>query len=314
MNKDIIDRIRQVRQKYAGPRGKAMFSNHLGISPSTYNYYEKDRVPPIEILWKICELTGCSLAWLVAGKEENDTRSHNRDGIEDPLVSKIAVLLEQDSGLAPALQAFLDLYEQKNLAEKEIIPKRSLTNDVAKRRWLPVLGRTAAGIIHCWPKGKVPDITELGSLIEQHGQNICDRRPPLQVSVDPGMSNIPEIAADTVSVIQLSEPTREGICEFVDCTLAIDHYPDAFVLHVDGDSMSPGINDSDLVILSQSVPARNAAAAVIQVKNQIGVTCKLYRRQDDEVHLIPTNENYDHQIIPCDQLEWALAVLWRIRL
>jgi len=39
----IISRICLLREKYAGKRGKALFANALGISPSTYNYYEQDK-------------------------------------------------------------------------------------------------------------------------------------------------------------------------------------------------------------------------------------------------------------------------------
>ena len=78
-------------------------------------------------------------------------------------------------------------------------------------------------------------------------------------------------------------------------------------------TMGTSPKDGDLIILSQSVPAQDTATAVVQIKNQIGVTCKIYRRQGDEVHLIASNENYGPRIVRHDQIEWALAVLWRVR-
>ena len=46
----IIDRVVLLRQQYSGDRGKSKFARSLGISASTYNYYENNRIPPIEIL------------------------------------------------------------------------------------------------------------------------------------------------------------------------------------------------------------------------------------------------------------------------
>ena len=57
--KAIIGRIIELRKGFAGVRGKSKFAKLLGISASTYSYYENDRVPPIAVLLKICEVT-CS--------------------------------------------------------------------------------------------------------------------------------------------------------------------------------------------------------------------------------------------------------------
>ena len=114
--------------------------------------------------------------------------------------------------------------------------------------------------------------------------------------------------------MQLSEPDEVGISEFVDCRMMTQLYPDAFALRVDGDSMSPRICDGDIVILSPAVLPRDGAVAVVNLRDQIGVTCKLIRRHAGEVHLIPANENFAIKIFNEQELSWALAVLWRVRL
>ena len=65
--KALIGQVRLLRKQYAGSRGKSKFARALGISASTYSYYENDRVPPVEILRKICEVTGADLEWLSTG-------------------------------------------------------------------------------------------------------------------------------------------------------------------------------------------------------------------------------------------------------
>ena len=64
----IIERIKFLRSQHAGERGKSRFARDLGISASTYNYYESARVPPIDILLKICRITGADLEWLLTGQ------------------------------------------------------------------------------------------------------------------------------------------------------------------------------------------------------------------------------------------------------
>ena len=69
----IIARIRTLRIQHSGLRGKSKFARALDISPSTYSYYENNRVPPIEILLAICELTGADLFWLLTGDKNRQT-------------------------------------------------------------------------------------------------------------------------------------------------------------------------------------------------------------------------------------------------
>ena len=66
--KAIIGRIIKLRKGFAGTRGKSKFAKALGMSPSTYTYYENDRLPPIPVLLKICEVTGADLHWLLTGR------------------------------------------------------------------------------------------------------------------------------------------------------------------------------------------------------------------------------------------------------
>jgi transcriptional regulator with XRE-family HTH domain len=67
----ICERLKQVRVQVCGPRGQSHFAALLGLSPSTYNYYEKGRVPPVDVLDRTARLTGVPLLWLIRG-EPND--------------------------------------------------------------------------------------------------------------------------------------------------------------------------------------------------------------------------------------------------
>jgi SOS-response transcriptional repressor LexA len=156
----------------------------------------------------------------------------------------------------------------------------------------------------------LPGVTELSDLIARQRGGHYREQPMRDIIGDTGEG---EGEAGPVNLVQLAEAGPEGVCEFVESAAIRKAYPDAFALRVDGESMAPQIGDGDIVVLSPTRPARDGAAAVVQLKEQIGVTCKIIRRDKGKVHLIPVNEKFDTRIYEESQLAWALAVLWRIR-
>src|SRR3954452_5553064 len=64
----ICERLKQVRVQVCGARGQSHFAALLHLSPSTYNYYEKGRVPPVDVLDRAARVTGAPLLWLIRGE------------------------------------------------------------------------------------------------------------------------------------------------------------------------------------------------------------------------------------------------------
>ncbi len=64
----ICERLKQVRVQVCGSRGQSHFAALLHLSPSTYNYYEKGRIPPVDVLDRAARVTGAPLLWLVRGE------------------------------------------------------------------------------------------------------------------------------------------------------------------------------------------------------------------------------------------------------
>jgi SOS-response transcriptional repressor LexA len=328
--KAIIERVRLLRKQYAGERGKSKFARDLGISASTYSYYESNRVPPIEVLLKISEVTGADLDWLLTGKERLKTPlSEQRklsSGPENLLLRKLEGLLNENPQSADAISAFIELLSEKKGIEGGF-PARTSPSVLAaggtsfakpaRPGWIPVLGRTAAGMIHFWDREILPEskqaITELDELVKRHiGKAIigsCDGRVSIDLQARPLVDGLKKPQAN---LIQVSGQEAEEIVEFVECEEIFGLFPDSFALHIDGDSMSPRINDGDIVILSASVPAAQGQIGIARVANQIGVTCKLIRSTETEVHLIPINERYTTKVVAKKDLLWALAVLCHI--
>ena len=311
--KAIIERVKLLRGQYAGNRGKSKFARTLGISASTYSYYENNRLPPIEIMLKICEVTGADLEWLLKGRSTEKKFAFGRNS---ELLQKMDNLFTNNPDLTEAVLAFIELLSQKKGIEGEfhasVLPSRP-----DRPGWIPVLGRTAAGIVHFWDQTFLPEpqqaITELDELVRKHiGKEILgsvDGTVSIDLQARPLVDGVKKQQAN---LIQVCGQGQEQIVEFIQCQEVHKLFPDSFALHLDGDSMSPRINDGDIVILSPSVPAAQGQIGVARVANQIGVTCKLIRTAQRDVHLIPINERYETKVVNKKDLLWALAVLCHV--
>jgi transcriptional regulator with XRE-family HTH domain len=79
----ICERLKLVRIQVCGPRGQSHFAALLHLSPSTYNYYEKGRIPPVDVLDRASKVTGAPLLWLIRG-EPGDFTVEGLKKIEPP--------------------------------------------------------------------------------------------------------------------------------------------------------------------------------------------------------------------------------------
>jgi len=311
--KVIIERIRGLRTQYAGSRGKSKFARALGISASTYSYYESNRVPPPQILLKICSVTGADLEWLLTGR---GSEKRPASGPNAAILQRLDDLFTTNPELVEAVLAFIELLCEKKGLERQLPPKAPQP-EAARPGWIPVLGRTAAGIVYFWDQELLPNseqvITELDELVKKHLGKAIVGSADGTVSVDfqtrPLLDGVKEKQAN---LIQVCGRQSGEIVEFVHCDQIHKLFPDSFALRIDGDSMSPRINDGDIVILSPSVPAAQGHIAIARVARQIGVTCKLIRTTESGVHLIPINEKYETKVVAKKDLLWALAVLCHI--
>ncbi len=177
---------------------------------------------------------------------------------------------------------------------------------------IPVLGRTAASVPQFWNNpGDPVDLGDQLSAAVAHlekGERLA------------GTSRLLHAAASRpqkFALIQLGTPIEVAdlsVAEVLQWRSLATRWPDAFALRVAGDSMAPMFQPDDLLILSPKQPARTGQPAVVQLKDQIGVTCKVYRRARKQVRLIPANETYPTTVHAADDVRWALRVLARARL
>ncbi len=319
----ICQRVRQVRIEYAGDRGKARFSRELDISASTYDYYENGRVPPAELLVRISQVAGVDLRWLLTGRAGSDTMP-----IEPTAVTRAARLLSDRPDAAAPLAAFLDLLteattkfppaQQPDLEARQTTPgrrpdaptiaMRTATAPSDRSGWIPILGRTAAGVPRFW--GDDDDADGATTLADLVGP--IPSAPPCRVMRASSEGDLAGVE-EAVQLVQLDTPRHPGTAEFVVTDRLAAEHPSAFAVRVDGHSMAPDIRHGDIVVLSPDCVAEQGKPAVVQLAGQIGVTCKLFRIDTGRVHLIPINDRYEPATYPDEGLQWALKVLARIR-
>jgi len=316
----LSERLARLRQTVFGPRGRAAFSRALGISPSTYNYYEKGRQPPADLLAKAAQCTGADLKWLMTGDGQPfpETPTGADDMALTPQAREMLGRLSADlsaasdpSAARAALRTILARMEEVFPPSKDAW--RPATAPL-KPTAIPIVGRTAAGLLASWEEYFAgeggPDVMErLIGRVETRAAR--ERGAALQAADAPGRADAPRDS--TALLVQLSEPTPDGIVEFLDLPGAGPMEPGTFALRVDGDSMAPRILDGDIVVCRRGAEPRPGQTAVVKIRGRIGLTIKLWRPEGDRVHLIPINEAHDPNLVLRTDVLWACPVVWVVR-
>ncbi len=283
----ICERLQAVRIRHFGERGRAEFCRQLGIQSSTYTLYEVSRVPPVELLVRVAELTGVRLEWLLTGSGEEFSQGESR-----PEGSPLSVESPQTQRSNPARQP---------------------ATPPASADWIPIIGSTAAGPARYWEELPVthggPEAdAQLESILTEYAARAGE------TSSTPGDLSSTISMNQTVSLVQFSTPDDRGFLEFLSAPGVKGKYPRAVAWRIDGDSMSPRYLDGDLVISSVDHPAVSGHPCVARQKGQIGVNCKIYQEQGRDVLLIPINERSQVQRLAARQLLWAHRVLCSVRI
>lgn len=316
---DISGRLVWVRRRVFGERGRATLSRAIGVSPSTYNYYEKGRQMPADLLAKVAQVTGADLRWLLTGDGSPFPTPPSTaadiglsQGAQDIVARFLAGAEESDaaSGARAALRAILAKMDQAFPA-----PDWRPSETPVAAEAIPVVGRTAAGLPTAWERffvGK-EDPQVLDQLIQRTEAGTARERTAELKVADPAAE--PDRPRDSAAMlIQLSEPTADGVVEYLQLPGLPSPAPGTFALRVDGDSMSPRILDGDIVVCRRGVEPEAGQTAVVRIRDHIGLTVKLWRPEGDQVHLIPINEIHPQRAFRRSDIVWACRVLWVVRL
>jgi len=325
----ICDRLREARERAFGPRGRAAFARALGLSPSTYIYYEKGRVPPPDVLARAAAAAAVRLEWLVTGQgpREPGGRTVAADAAAglpadfQAAVERFADKVGPRDGAVAAVRGLAELLRSVDATmprtpRPDWQPQRVADTD----GMIPVLGRTAAGLVGRYKDllGEAPAVSVADLARRALGLDV-HRRAAADVEADEAA--LERDAADPdrpPALVQLNEPLPSGVVEFVDAPALRRRCPAAFAVRVDGESMQPRFRHGDVVIAAPGQPVRPGQAALVQIRGRVGLTLKLIRREDagpggPHICLVPINERYDTERVPEAEIEWMAPVLCSVR-
>jgi Predicted transcriptional regulator len=304
-------RLKDVRISTYGDRGRSGFARDLDIPVTSYLHYETDRLPPADLLVKVAELTGTNLIWLLTGEGPRSMPDSERDHKQVlKVVADFEALLTDHPHLIPSAEEFVQLLARMSQTERPV--PQTVTESHRLDSLIPVIGSTAAGVARFWNELKV-DIggeeidSRLEEILQQHTQREQTwKAEEISPSSDGG--------SHPIALVQLSRPDERGFLEFLSAEKIKAKYPGAVAWRIDGDSMFPRYRDGDFVITCPTEPAVELHPCVARQRGQIGVNCKLFQCNGDEISLIPVNESCPIQRFHRSQLMWAWRVLASVRL
>lgn len=409
----ICNRLERLRTEQFGDRGKSRMARELGIRPSTYDRYERDRVPPADLLVKIARVSNVTLEWLITG--EGPRRPPQiLDAESEELSRRFEEAISLDVTLRPAARTFLDWLDGRRtqpertsqqfelpgqaIASQPPPPPQIIVDTSAGSRerersssggsssggsssggagegagrrdggdsdrgeprptggvWddhtgsaasdsvaaafetpdrgedgggltspsamaralIPIVGRTSAGVLASWR-----DLaSEPGPELDAQIVRLLERtETPIEFLPRPGEAESSVDAAapgelpSQIQVIRLAggHDADESL-EFVQAAELKRIYPRAIAWQVDGDSMEPRYFHGDFVVTSVDQPAVEGQPCVVRVKDQVGVTCKVFHRDGENLMLIPINPRVNVERVPTADVKYATRVLYVVR-
>lgn len=374
----ICERLRRLRTDLFGERGKSKMARELGIRPSTYDRYERDRVPPADLLVKIAEVANVTLEWLVTGEgPRRPPQLLDRDSHE--LARQFEEAITIDPSLRPVARAFLSWLEDRRMRPDSTPPtfeppgsiastsstgtvtsqppiggsprepsSRSDSGDAAAgdsddsearqsgghlsplsapqstsqgasrstpaetldaSQLIPIIGRTSAGVARYWRDLTITSTRELDQAI---GRLLDRAANPAQLIPRPIEAEASTHSASAAQLLQIVDRDA-GPLELLSVPELKGRFPRAVAWQIDGDSMEPRYFHGDIVVTSSDEPAVEGQPCVVRQVGQVGMSCKVFHRDGDEIVLIPINPRVEVQRVPRQSVQSAHRVLFVVR-
>ncbi len=303
--KELSKRIADIRRRHYGARGKGAFAAQLGVSAEEYARYERGAVPSGEVLVRICELTGEDLQWLLTGVAARGTVViAGTRGRHQELLARLARLLDERPELARPLESFVRLLVDGS--DLEPAAKQRLENS-DHAALIPIYAATEpvkledADAADGEPDGGHPLLpTEIASL-----------RVAAEVRIMEPDPQGTERNARAVELVEIQE--RSGTSRLcVRDELVTAHFPQAFALRVNDDTMAPMIATGDAVVVSPTVDPELGEPAVCIDARTRGSRCRIWLGSDaDRIRLGRCSDGCVEEVAPADVLH-SFAVLFRV--
>jgi hypothetical protein len=296
---DVISRIREMRRRHFGPGGKAEFARRLAIPPAAYDRIERGKLPPGELMVRMCEVTGEELQWLLTGTSPRRTMVISSTGSRNSeVLVRTARLLEQRPELARPIDAFLDLLDRQVESPKRLPAPRA--RPAANDEWIPILdpGELSDALPLRIAASRAP-AAPLN--LPQHGRPMISE-PTLHVDE----SLLEEAQVATRSTGQ----HRRRL--YLRCPMISTQHRGAFAVRLTDNLMSPMFESGDAAISAPKVPPRVGSPVLCKVTAEPGVRCRVWLgERSGRMHLGRLADGR-HESLQRGALRWLLGVLFRL--
>ncbi len=298
----LAERIRELRRRHFGARGKARFAEALGLTNDEYQRFERGTIPPGEVLVRICEVTGEDLQWLLTGVAARGTVViAGARGRHQQLLGQIARVLEDRPALAGPLEAFLDLLTHEPVDAGT--PRRLPKGDVNFTDLVPVLAQAALPVDlpnpgggSGWPLVARPD----AEVVSEARLMLCE---PAMTYAEQGYRS--------VKLVTTRDPDGQ-MCEGLRSKELPQTFPGLFGVRVPDKAMAPMFERNDIALAYTGGVARVGCPALVYVRASSSARCRIWLgHEDDTIHLGRVNDGEVERFQPDDVL-WSLEILFRL--
>ena len=304
--KALAKRIRDLRRRHFGPRGKGQFARVLGVPLETYERFERCSLPPGDIMVRMCEATGEDLQWLLTGVAGRGTVViSGARGRHQSFLTQVARALDDRPELAAPMEAFLDLLlrgEDAKRGDKPRLP--TLTPEAL----IPLVGRNE------WPD-ELPDPDGPGGghwlapPTSAELLKVADRMPA--GLCEPGLTYDP---AAVRAVTLLSVPRGDAAPGhlYVQGREIAQCFPGMFGVVLDDNTMEPMFTAGDAVLVAAGAEQRLGRPALCKFDDRANDRCRIWLGEDEQhIYLGRVSDGRDERM-PRDQLRWSREVLYRV--
>lgn len=294
-------RIREIRRRHFGARGKAEFAARLALAVDEYEKIERGSVPGGEVLLKICEVTGEDLQWLLTGVASRSTvviggvRSRHQ-----VLLTRIAQTLDDTPELAGPLEAFVELLTRGAAlapADADALPAPS--DD-------PLIPIVELADLPDTPPDAVLAPGAAAMAVGDGGASAPFRRAVL---IEPALAyrDEPEAAEQSIEVLGGSDAPR-----FLRHAALRRALPDACATRIADDAMSPMFQSGDVVVFGASAASRIGQPAVCRFADAARNRCRIWLGESENQVRLGCLTADNPETLERDALRWSRDVVYRV--
>ncbi|RMF82169.1 MAG: hypothetical protein D6744_06305 [Planctomycetota bacterium] len=298
---NLSRRIRELRRRHFGRTGKRQFAERLEIPLEEYESYERNTIPPADVLLRMCELTGEDLQWLLTGVASRSTmviagaRPRHQE-----LIGRIAQSLNERPELAAPLEAFFDLLTSG---------PRETTGEQA----LPAPADFASDLI------PILDASELPSQLpapDARGEPSHPLTRPASATLltPPEPARLVEPGSDvagaqrSIALVTSADSSRRFVrsAELAGC------FPHAFGVTIQDDAMRPMINPGDALIVSVDAPSVVGRPALCRTHSEPHIRCRVWLGCEGRTARLGRLRDHGVDEVAVSEIDWSLEVLYYV--